>query len=193
MIFFSVITSGLAACSSALGAFDFIHLKMVGVSAIEPDKGRVFNSNDSAWLARSVIAVEIDAGMDLEKYARQYEYNLISEVSYCGDGSYDQSRPLQNDPYLHRVPRRAENSSHAVSGDGNSYESGKAPDYKIYIWISSIPLAGKEVFKYDMRLHSEDVCIKLAGGNMLGTSIVSNTLVVPRALVDRALGASQSR
>jgi hypothetical protein len=75
--------------------------------------------------------------------------------------------------------------------DQSAWQGGS---YHVYFSLKSIPLAGKtNVFAYDLQHQSEDVCIRLGGGDMLGDSFVSNVFVVPKDAITDAISRAGLR
>ena len=125
----------------------------------------------------------------LRGFAGRYSYNVWSEVSYCRDGEFDPSRPLLNDPYIFDASGEA---SEYGGGTGEPDSGGSGPFlYRVYVSVKSFPLAGQDVFEYDLRKRESDVCVRIGGGNMLGGSFLSDVVIVLAAEIGEALpGAS---
>jgi len=51
----------------------------------------------------------------------------------------------------------------------------------------SVEYGSPDLLPYDLAERPEDVCLIVAGGNMLGGRFVSNTIIVPKDAIARAL------
>lgn len=127
------------------------------------------------------LDVHLSAERDLIKYAKQYEYNILNETSLCREGQLDPSKQLQNDSYVY--DRLGVVEAVRKADDGGQDQAG----YDLYIAVQSVPLASGQVFEYNLQRDPQDVCVRLRGGNMLGDSFTSNTIVIPKAVIAEAM------
>lgn len=175
---------GMSACALLPGP-NLHNLKLASVNTIDRNQpADVASGIESPWPDRPVLVVNFTAERDLAAYAKQYEYNIGNDMSFCQDDEMDVFRELQNDPYIFDAAGKVD------AYRKNSFPKFSAPDsvtYHIYVAIKPVQLAGRTIFDYDLRSNPEDICIQLRGGNMLGDTFTSNIIVVPKAAIIAAL------
>ncbi|MGV8998079.1 MAG: hypothetical protein ACOH12_14145 [Parvibaculaceae bacterium] len=131
------------------------------------------------------LLVNFTTDESLTKLAHRHEFNIVNEASLCDSaGEIDLSKELQNDSSVYDSFGLA--TTYDKSDTQNSRLSNVS--YHVYINLKGIPLAGDpDVFLYDLKSAPQNVCVRLSGGNMLGSKITSNTFVVPKMAIVNAL------
>lgn len=177
---------GTTACALASGN-DLHGLKFVSVNTIDPIKASdVVSAGANPWPDRAVLVINFTSERDLLDYAKQHEYNIGNDSSFCLGNGVDAARPLQNSPYVFDTSGKVDAFRASVSKEKGP-PSTDLPIYHVYVSIAPIALAGRNVFAYDLRQDPEDICVQLRGGNMLGGKFVSDTIIVPKAAVVYAM------
>jgi hypothetical protein len=170
----------LASCS-IIGDVKVDNLAFVSVK--ESDLRNPTDASRSLPSNAPVIVISFTADRDLRKLARQHEFNIGNDAYFCREKKVDVSRPLQSASSifdsLGKVYELGEDTSRETS-DRKGY-------YEIYISVKSISLAGQNVYNYDLRQDSGDICIEIRGGNMLGGRFASNIILVSKEAIDTAL------
>src|SRR5581483_2477507 len=128
---------------------DLRGLKLVSVSKILPDSSvNTAQNGTNPWPNRGVLVVNFTADRDLAEYAKQYEYNIGNDTSFCHETSIDTARPLQSHPYIFDAVGKVDAYRRYEVGETNL--AMRQSIYHIYIAIRSMPLAGQSVFDYDL-------------------------------------------
>jgi hypothetical protein len=137
--------------------------------------------DDNSPLARAdapVFRVAIRTTPDLRAYGTRTGFNIAAAMSVCANGAFDPARPLQADVYVY--------DAHGAVGYADAPPSA-SPDYFLYARVRAVPLAGQNITWYDLAQMPQDVCVILRGGETLGATFRSNTLVIPAAAITDAL------
>ncbi len=171
---------GAASCVSSdsknLNSLEFLSVRRV--AAGDPLPPEISPSRGGA-----LLLIRLSGGYDLNQFARAHEYNIFNEVTLCTKGDVDPSKDLQNYPYLYDTQGMV---------NANRQESESKPGqaehvYFIYVAIVPAALRGQQTFYYDLRARPQDVCARVRGGNMIGQTFVSNTIVIPSSAIAAAL------
>jgi hypothetical protein len=174
-----LLCAGLMSCA-LFGGSHSRALRLVSVT-VAGGAGEGARFAGDPWHHRPLIVLNLASERDLAGDAGRYELNFANEAFFCRDGRMDPARPLQNDPYLYDVQGRI------IDGTAAAAPESPSP-YQIYIAVRPASLAGQKTFDYDLNHAPDDVCVRLVGGAMLGGTVTSNTVVVPKAAIAAALG-----
>jgi hypothetical protein len=175
----------MASCSLVSGP-NLHNLKLSSVGIIDPSRpADAARDGVSPWPDRTVLAINFTAERNLAEYAKQYEYNIGNDASFCRADEVDPTSRLQNNPYVYDALGKVD----AFRDSHPSTTSTLEPQatYHVYIAVTPMPLAGRDQFDYDLQSRPEDICVQLRGGNMLGNRFVSNAIVVPKAEIASAV------
>ncbi len=181
-----LICVAISACGIAGGGplnLQVISVEMASASSHPPE----LHPMDLRLTTPSLVVV-FSSEQDLVEYAKDHEFNIGNDTSFCRDGAFDTLQPLQGNPYVFddfgkvdAFQRERSRSSHP------------APYfYRVFIRLKSISLAGQKIAPYDLAANPADICLRIRGGNMSGAKFTSNTIVVSRDAVVRALSSRLS-
>jgi hypothetical protein len=127
------------------------------------------------------LIISFTSNPDLRGHAQNHEFNVGNEVSFCSADQIETPRLLQSDPYVFDQ----------MGVVDPSRQETKSTLYEVRIWIQSVSLNGHHAFAYDLRRNvSDDVCVLLRGGNMIGETTRSNVLKIQAAEISVALAKS---
>lgn len=186
--FCSVVTllALLEACA-VVGSGDLHDLKLVSI-----ERTNLKDHPEIEWLgeeprpSKPLVAVNFSTGTNLDQLVRDYEYNIFGLASACNNGRFDKTETLQIERYIYDYFGRV--TSKKVRESSSSYVSFT---YTFYINARSVSLAGDpNAFQYDLMNGHQDICVEIHGGNMLGRSFESNTLVIRRDELAKAFEAA---
>jgi hypothetical protein len=168
--------SSISACVE-IEHVDLGEIKLISVTKIRPDQLPSFVANFPSYSVYN-YALDVrftfgpDANKTIEDYVTKHEGNVGVAASLCNNKSYDSSYELQYDPDIY-------NSVNAIIFGSNDHKN----EYHIYIPPISVPLAGQQVFYYDLKKHPADVCFIVQGGTMIGGTIGSKTAIISASMI----------
>jgi hypothetical protein len=134
------------------------------------------------WSSHSAqIAIGFSTNLNLWDFAQSEEYNVTIHVTACADQKLNPTQELQSSVYVY-----------TKSGAFDSLGSKPPPDigrYRVYFSVVPFPIRSDtpQTFRYDLAADPFDVCFRLRGGNMLGGTFYSNTVVIPGTTIRKAL------
>ena len=144
--------------------------------------------------SRMMIRVDFTTSENLQKIAKEFEYNIGNDTSFCTNGQYDDAMSFG---WLHDVYDKF-GQIEAYRERASSSDAGTAPaiTYHLYFEVMSdgkhyvLLEKNKKPIAYDLRKQPADVCFWIRGGNMVGDHFRSNTVVVPAAELSKAITAA---
>jgi hypothetical protein len=150
---------------------------------------------DTSVPAQKLLKVNFASKESFRTLSRKFEYSLAKVSSICTpDKSVDDSKRLRAFPYIY--------DSSGVIEPYNSSEDGASTQnlnskqlISYYFYLRPAGPSGYEVlsgdasqqFAYDLKSNPEDICFRVGGRRMIGSDLDSNTAVIPREVVARAL------
>jgi hypothetical protein len=143
---------------------------------------------------KALISATFSTDVDLEAYSRRYDFNVGQDVGVCQEKSTAINRSKSLSYYSGVYDSFGEvNSRRKVVSPPDS-----SPTYLYHVYIDVMferpglfrEPVGSQAFLYDLRKHPEDVCVQIRGGNMMGMTFRSNTVMIPKE--DIAAAISQS-
>jgi hypothetical protein len=175
----------LTACALFEGA-DFADLKFISIQVVDqngpPDRR---GADEQLIRGRPYLAIRVSTEQDLGEYAKQHEFNITNSVAACKGNQLDQKIELQNDPYVYDSYGKVD-AFRSTPPKAAGERQGRST-YVIYAAVQATPLAGRDVFLYDLQKNPQDICFQLQGGNMSGGTFVSNVVSIPKVALIEAL------
>lgn len=129
-----------------------------------------------------LIVVYLKSSVDIRSFVRRYGFTVNSEASVCRGGAVDQVKLFEPYPDIYDTfgPISGNNGVHT-----SSLREGNAFSYHLYFPVKVTNVEG--VARYDLKENPTDVCILLSGGNEIGMGFRSNTVVIPRRVLSKAV------
>jgi hypothetical protein len=138
------------------------------------------------------LRIDFSSKTDFVKFAHKYEFNIGGIGCLCNSpkdadeelmGPYLFWNDFVVDPYVWDSPQYRR-----VLVQGEAHQLIIYHVYFALIQSGRPSLYGeKPIFPYDLQHNPSDICFFIRGGNMLGTTFRSNTVVVPKADIVAAL------
>ncbi len=129
-----------------------------------------------------LLQINFTSGNDLLSIARDHEFFLSYSIFFCSDGPEKNTSPL--DPFSPIYFFNTELSDYVINDTNlNLVSQNGLYEYRIFIEAARnarINVIQQNVPAYNLHSLSENLCVKLHGGNMIGTYFDSNILTIPK-------------
>jgi len=172
----------LTACASSSGNEGIGHIDLIGVSIIKYDDAPNNSEVRMPMPNHKVFLISFASDKDLAASTDNHQLDFHSVISIC---PIDQSREFYHSANLFYQGMQSLNGANGAAQNKYVYE----------VWFDYRALArrnavfGKpDIPSYDLSKDPEDICIALnKSGWRTEQEFVTNTIVVPKALVSEAL------
>ncbi len=164
-------------------------LKLINVNIVnllEKPKNLEYPMNRSS---QELLEINFISHKNLLSIARDHEFNLSNKIFFCTDGpdkyTFGLGRGLSSVYYYNNDNSQ---SSDIVLYDENFTISPVNGVFNYSVYIASnnnarVNAVGEKVPAYDLHSLPDNLCVRVQGGNMLGTYFVSNIFTIPTELI----------
>lgn len=175
---------------SASPASPLNDLRLLRVDVVSQEQ---IPNQDKYWspgtITASLIRVSFTTTAALEKTAKDEHYNIDNVISICRDSEVDHSRELRGFPTVYDAAGPIDGFRQA---DGASAKNG-AFEYHVYFDVRQSGIHG--FYPFDLARAPSDICITVNGaqesGAWITNRLASNTLVIPKDVIARAIAAAR--
>ncbi|POZ49532.1 hypothetical protein [Methylovulum psychrotolerans] len=145
----------------------------------------ILDHSEIPWLGRErpslkLLEITFESQANLIAVAADHEFNMTSEIFYCGDGPAKYMGGYFSVYHKGAIITPSTQTRNPLKMEGQQKHS-----YQIYIKYiqqhADISASGETITpKYDLSQPTEGLCARIHGGNMLGTYFDSNIFTIPK-------------
>jgi hypothetical protein len=156
-------------------------LRLVSVKAVDyRDASEILSIGKGPRPALLLLKIEFSSKRDLMKLSQEREFSIYNNPAICPNS--DQPIKVKTFPSVYWSNMEVKQTSlPPLPCAGGSDEVPKV--YHIYVVVSQF----ERDSYYDLKQHPESICFYVAGGDMLGRTLSSNIVRIPREIIAESL------
>ena len=155
-------------------------------------------ASDKYWdpgaITSPLVKVWFSSKENLEQLAKLHGYNIDSVTSLCNGEVLDRNRRLRGFPSVFDAFGRID-TFRTTASSAPPRSTGGTYLYHLYFEPRMAGVSG--FYSYDLVSNPSDVCITVNGaeevGFVMGNTFVSNALILPRQVIEKAVATAQKK